>query len=54
MAMPTSAATMVVIISMPMVSTLILPSEAASFSLTMAEMIDTMISGMMIICSSLT
>jgi DNA-binding HxlR family transcriptional regulator len=52
--MPISAATVVVSIRVPMVSTLTLPSEEASFSLTMAAMIETMISGMMIICSSLT
>ena len=37
-----------------MVSALILPSELASLSFRMAEMMETMISGMMIICSSLT
>ena len=40
-------------ISVPMVSTLILPSESRPLSLRMADTIDTIISGMMIICSSL-
>ena len=52
--MPIPAATIVVSIRMPMVNTLILPSAAASLSLRIAATIDTMISGMMIICSRLT
>ena len=52
--MPIVAAIAVVTISVPIVSALILPSDEASRSLRMAWMIDTMISGMMIICSSFT
>jgi hypothetical protein len=52
--MPMAAATAVVAIRVPIVSALILPSEEASRSFRMAWMIETMISGMMIICSSLT
>ncbi len=47
--MPMAAATMVVSIKMPMVKALILPSDEASRNFNMAEMIETMISGMMII-----
>ena len=52
--MPMPAAIRVVIIKVPMVSALILLSESMPFNLRMAAMIETMISGMMIICSSLT
>ena len=52
--MPSAAAIVVVMSRVPMVSALILPRELASLSFRMAEMMETMISGMMIICSSLT
>ena len=52
--MPIMAATAVVAIRIPIVSALILPSEAASRNLRMAPMIETMISGITIICSSFT
>ena len=52
--MPIAAATIVVAIRMPIVSTLILPIDRASLSLRIAAMIDTMIKGITIICSNFT
>ena len=52
--MPMAAATIVVRIRMPIVSVLMVPSEAALRSLRMACTIDTMISGITIIWSSFT
>ena len=52
--MPAPAAIMVVKISTPMVRALILPRALPPESLRMAPMMETMMSGMMIICSSFT
>ena len=52
--MPAPAAIMVVKISTPMVRALILPRALPPLSLRMAPMMETMMSGMMIICSSFT
>ena len=52
--MPAPAAMAVVKISTPMVMALILPSAVPPLSFKIALMMETMISGMMIICSSFT
>ena len=51
---PTQAAIMVVTISTPRVRLLIFPNEVPPFSLRMAEMIDTITNGIMIICNRRT
>ena len=52
--MPAPAAMAVVKISTPMVMALILPSAVPPLSFKIALMMETMMSGMMIICSSFT